>query len=270
MIPQALLLTAWAQAAMPEPMLEDTERSAPVQNLGVEDGGPGAQEPDSVTVDTADVEGVVPAATLETIEREVQQRLRAHGFDPSSLSLRIGWHDRDRIVYGIWIITDAQRKASSCIQCSDEELGRRILTLVDQALLDVEASRAPKPPPPASLTSTAESPVADTSSTVPRDHRWPLRRGLAAALVAAGSVAVITGTVLAAVQEHEVIVEKGLLGNTVRRWDFRPWGYTTLGIGAAALVGGVVWLVVEQRRRPERASVQSRIRPGAGCLEVTF
>src|SRR5690606_37245420 len=103
------------------------------------------------------------------------------------------------------------------------------------------------------------------------DPGWNARRGFAVAMIAAGGAAAVIGGGISTMGTKKKLIEKTPVSETHRIYNYRTAGYVTLGVGAIAVVGGLTWVLIEQRRKRvhERTSA-SRIRPGIGMIEVRF
>lgn len=274
---------AWVLAQPTEP---PTEVSLPQATESSEWGAPEEADPPT----TADVhssesappvvleyqEVEVPSDIRSTIERVTAERLYAHALGPSDLGVVIRWRDRDSLLYEIAIrvgdaVEDGSKLTLACPQCSGEELAENTVKLLDRAILELQERRARLAPPPPVI--VAPEPPRPAVTITMQERRWPLRRGLAAGLVAAGAAATMTGIVLSALPDRKVILEETFFERTFINYDYRTPGFVTVGIGAAALVGGAVWLAIEQRRtRNTSSAARSRPHLGVGSVgwEVAF
>lgn len=231
---------------------------------------PPPQQP-GVRVTVDDEELLLPDGLVNQVAQRLTETLLEHDIDPATFSLRIIWHDRNAIQHGIRLYGPEGFQASEvCAGCSESALLEKVLVLVEQAAATQQAraqasaraqSLAPQLPPP--------PPVAPPP---PRDRHWPIRRGFAAALTAAGGAGVATGVGLIIAKKHVFQIDRSEQGE-VHHWrDLQVPGYVVLGIGAGVLVGGTVWLVVEQTRRRKSLGkdAQSRIEPGIGSMTIRF
>lgn len=235
-----------------------------------------AKAPTSATDEAPSATDEAPSAAAppidpsENLQTRVAERLQTHGLPAYTVTLTLRWHDRATLDYRIEATTPTKTFVHVCSTCSLDAVETLALTLVDQAIADLEqrrreaerlASQAAAQPPP-------EPPSPPPPS--PSDRRWPRRRGLAAGLLAAGGATMLANIPVLVIGGRRELVEETWSGRTYDVYDWRPTGYAVLGIGAAALVGGIAWLAVEHARKPPRAHARRMLMSRGHGFSIRF
>lgn len=156
-----------------------------------------------------------------------------------------------------------ERRRVECTLCTESEIVQRVEATVSELvpLLPTDAEAEPTDPTPTETTPPTETEGSDPSTTPTDGER---RKGLGGmgkagvALIAVGVAGAAAGAVMVALPPK--------VDQDDPRYEvtYRPPGIATLAAGGAALVTGIVLLVVDRRRaRPRTTALVPVLAPNA-------
>jgi len=186
--------------------------------------------------------------TLQGVAVQATRRLVELGIEPHRMAIHVGWVDRDRFVYGVWIrlrtpvltlegeFGAAGHQVLECVDCSEDAIANAILEAVNRVLDEYRSAR-----------SAAEQRVAD-AQTKRREEADVQRKLNDAAAIDDSHPAEPSPRTEAAVVDSPPPPTGGRSVSSKPRRGLQIAGYSTLAVGVAAAVTGTVFAALGERR----------------------